>query len=150
YGTNNISFNWTSDEYDGHTVDQYGYGRPLVTRHYDTLSEALYENAHSRLYLGIHWPWDRDGGMTQGTEIGDYDFQHALLPLNGPTPGVVTLRLPPQQGTFPSLADASRGITFEVAENILLRAKANATSSGAGLWIPPSWLMSGPAMANVL
>jgi hypothetical protein len=48
------------------------------------------------------------------------------------------------------LGDASRGITFEVAENILLRAKLNATSAGAELWTPPSWLMSGPPMANAL
>ncbi len=132
YGTNNISFNWTSDEYNGHTVDQYGFVRPLVTRHYDTLSEALYENAQSRIYLGIHWPWDRDGGMTQGTEIGDYTFQHFLLPVNGSIPNVVALPLNPQQGTFASPLDAIRGILFEVGETAILRARLTGSSFGTG------------------
>jgi hypothetical protein len=145
YGTNNIAFNWTSDEYDGHTVDQYGFVRPLVTRHYDTLSEALYENAQSRIYLGIHWPWDRDGGMTQGTEIGDYAFQHVMLPVSGQVPSVVELPLTPQQGTFASPLDALRGIFFEVAETALLRARLTASSVGAGGVIPCLAFLSSPA-----
>ena len=63
YHTDNIAFSWMSDEYNGHTVDQYGKVRPAVTRHYETLSQAAYENAESRIYLGIHWPWDRDKGL---------------------------------------------------------------------------------------
>ncbi len=121
YGTNHISFNWTSDEYDGNTVDQYGFTRPKVTRHYDTLSSAMYENAQSRLYLGIHWPWDRDGGMLQGTEVGNYVFQNALLPVNGATPKVVNLPLTPQQGSYASLGDAVRGDMFEIIENAILK-----------------------------
>jgi PAP2 superfamily len=144
YGTNNISFNWTSDEYDGHTTDQYGFVRPVVTRHYDTLSEAMYENAQSRLYLGIHWPWDRDGGLTQGTEIGDYTFQNALLPVSGKVPKVVTLPLTPEQGSFATLMDAVRGIAFEVIETAILRFKAAGSGVGAGAVIPFSWFVIGP------
>jgi hypothetical protein len=138
YGTNNISFSWTSDEYDGYTVDQYGFVRPEVTRYYATLSQAMYENAQSRIYLGIHWPWDRDGGLQQGTEVGNYVFQNALLPLSGPTPAVVQLPLTPQHGTFASLGDAMRGIGFEVTEWFILRAEYAAGNK-------PQQGQSGPA-----
>ncbi len=83
YGTDHIAFSWMSDEYDGMTVDQYGNLRPAVTRHYNTLSQAAYENAQSRIYLGIHWPWDRDDGLAQGTGVADYTIRHVLQPLNG-------------------------------------------------------------------
>jgi hypothetical protein len=132
YGTNKISFNFTSDEYDGRTVDQYGFLRPLVTRHYDTISQALYENAESRLYLGIHWPWDRDGGMAEGTAIGDYTFEHALLPAGGPVPAVVKLPLAPQQGKFASPLDAVRGVLFTLVETMILRAELTGPDPGNG------------------
>jgi hypothetical protein len=92
YHTDNIAFSWMSDEYNGTTIDQYGNVRPAVTRHYASLSQASYENAESRIYLGIHWPWDRDNGMKQGTEVADYTMQHVLMPLNGAV-GAVDLSL---------------------------------------------------------
>src|SRR5262249_32287175 len=63
-------------------VDQYGKVRPPVTRHYDTLSQAAYENAQSRIYLGIHWPWDRDQGLRLGSEVADYTIRHVLQPVS--------------------------------------------------------------------
>ena len=35
----------------------------------------------SRIYLGIHWPFDAAYGLTQGTEVADYVFRHAFRPL---------------------------------------------------------------------
>jgi hypothetical protein len=81
YGRDNIAFSWTSDEFNGKTRDQFGNVRPVVTRSYTSFSQAAYENAQSRIYLGIHWPFDRDQGLLQGKEVGDYTFQHILLPL---------------------------------------------------------------------
>jgi hypothetical protein len=78
YGTDAVPFTFTSDEFNGVTVDQNGNVRPVVTRHYETLSEAIEENGQSRIYLGIHWTFDKTAGITQGTEIADYLFDNLM------------------------------------------------------------------------
>src|SRR5262249_896879 len=55
-----------------------GNVRPVVTRHFDTLSQAIEENGQSRIYLGIHWTFDKTNGIDQGTRIADYIFGHTL------------------------------------------------------------------------
>jgi hypothetical protein len=80
YGTDNISFTIVSDEFNTITVDQNGVARPLEPRSYTRFSQAEYENAESRIYLGIHFGFDRDEGITQGNQIGDWDFAHLLRP----------------------------------------------------------------------
>jgi hypothetical protein len=76
YGTDNISFTLGSDEFNGITVDQNGQVRPVVTRHYSSLSQAIEENGISRIYLGIHWRFDMTAGIAQGTAIGNYVADH--------------------------------------------------------------------------
>jgi hypothetical protein len=78
YGTDKISFDIGSDEFNGQTRDQNGNVRPVVTRHFDTLSQAAEENGQSRIYLGIHWAFDKTDGITQGTAISDYIFNHTM------------------------------------------------------------------------
>jgi hypothetical protein len=78
YGTDKISFDFMSDEFNGHTVDANGNVRPVVVRHFDTLSQAMEENGQSRIYLGIHWAFDKTAGIDQGTRIADYVFNHTL------------------------------------------------------------------------
>jgi Vanadium chloroperoxidase N-terminal domain/FG-GAP-like repeat/PAP2 superfamily/FG-GAP repeat len=78
YGTDKIPFDFTSDEFNGQTVDQNGNVRPIVTRHFDTLSQAIEENGQSRIYLGIHWSFDKTAGIAQGTAIADFIFAHTL------------------------------------------------------------------------
>ena len=58
-----------------------GTVRPLLPRTFNTLSQAAEENAQSRIYLGVHWAFDKTAGMTEGTQIGDYTSTHMLLPL---------------------------------------------------------------------
>lgn len=80
YGTDEISFDFTSDEFNGITTDQFGNVRPVVTRHYDRLSDAIEENGQSRIYLGIHWRFDKTCGIDQGTAIADAVFDDCLKP----------------------------------------------------------------------
>jgi hypothetical protein len=80
FGTNNISFTVHSDEFNGITTDQNGNVRPVVTRSYTSFSQAAEENGQSRIYLGIHWSFDKTEGIAQGTKIADYVFQNYLRP----------------------------------------------------------------------
>ena len=76
YGTNNIAFTFTSDELNGVTTDNLGNGRPLAPRSFNTLSEAAWENAISRVYLGIHWIFDAEWGVVCGMQVADYVFDN--------------------------------------------------------------------------
>jgi hypothetical protein len=115
YGRDNIAFSWTSDEFNGKTRDQFGNVRPVVTRSYTSFSQAAFENAQSRIYLGIHWTFDRDQGLRQGKEIGDYVFQHVLLPLGRSATAAATANAPgesaPPDNGDGSVATALNDIT---------------------------------------
>jgi hypothetical protein len=84
YGMNTIHFTIGSDEFNGITRDQHGLVRPVVTRSFNSFSQAAEENAQSRIYLGIHWIFDKQEGLLQGREVADYVFAHFLLPLGSP------------------------------------------------------------------
>ena len=83
YGTDRIRFTFVSDELNGVTVDNQGNVRPLVPRSFRSLSEAEEENGQSRIYLGIHWVFDKTEGIAQGRRVADYVFAHAFEPLHG-------------------------------------------------------------------
>ena len=78
YGTDRIAFTFVSDEMNGVTLDNRGVIRPLVPRRFATLSEAEEENGQSRIYLGIHWAFDKTEGIAQGRRVADYVFDHAF------------------------------------------------------------------------
>jgi hypothetical protein len=82
YGTDNVPFTFTSDEFNGETVGSGGQVRPLLPRSYGTLSEAEEENGQSRIYLGIHWSFDKTSGIAQGRQIADYVYANAFQKLN--------------------------------------------------------------------
>src|SRR5207249_2528598 len=82
YGRDNITFSFTSDEFNGVTTDQSGNVRPVVTRTYHSFSEAAEENGQSRIYLGIHWRFDKVEGIKAGNAIADYAFANLLRPLD--------------------------------------------------------------------
>jgi hypothetical protein len=123
YGRDDIAFSWTSDEFNGKTRDQFGNVRPIVTRSYTSFSQAAFENAQSRIYLGIHWTFDRDQGLLQGKEVGDYIFQHILLPLDTSTRAAASMADSNHDTHPPSFADLIATLTI---------------STGAPTWSTPA------------
>ncbi|HUE41674.1 MAG TPA: hypothetical protein VMO75_07085 [Chthoniobacterales bacterium] len=82
FGTDNIAFTFVSDEFNGVTKDNGGNVRPLMPRSFTTLSQAEDENGQSRIYLGIHWHFDKTQAIAQGNNIANYVFDHAFLPVS--------------------------------------------------------------------
>ena len=82
YRTDRIRFTFVSDEFNGVTRDNQGIVRPLISRSFKSLSEAEEENGQSRIYLGIHWAFDKSEGISQGRKVGDYVFANAFTPLH--------------------------------------------------------------------
>jgi hypothetical protein len=80
YGRDDIPFEIGSDEFNGVTHDNSGQVRPVVSRTFSSFSQAEEENGQSRIYLGIHWKWDKEEGIVQGRKVADYVFAHAFQP----------------------------------------------------------------------
>jgi hypothetical protein len=80
YGTDAIAFTFVSDEFNGVTLDNQGNVRPLRPRSFASLSEAEEENGQSRIYLGIHWAFDKTEGIAQGRRVADQVFDHLYRP----------------------------------------------------------------------
>ncbi len=83
YGTDKIGFTFVSDEFDGVTKDNDGNVRPYMPRSFSSFSQAEEENGQSRIYLGIHWHFDKTAAINQGRRVADYVFDRAFLPVNG-------------------------------------------------------------------
>lgn len=75
YGTDLIAFACTTDENS-------------QTRSFTSLSQAAYENAISRVFLGVHWDFDATAGIDAGNAIADYVYANAF---QVPAPGPVAL-----------------------------------------------------------
>jgi len=80
YGRDDIAFTFVSDELNGVTRDHDGNVRPLVPRSFQSLSQAEEENGQSRIYLGIHWSFDKSEGIRLGRQVADEVFDNAFQP----------------------------------------------------------------------
>lgn len=54
-------------------------------RLFNSFSEAEWENAISRVYLGVHWSFDATAGVNLGNQIGDFAFANFLTPVPEPS-----------------------------------------------------------------
>lgn len=79
YGTDEIAFTFVSDEWNGVTRDHEGNVRPHRPRHYDRFRDAEEENGQSRIYLGIHWNFDKTAGITQGNQVAAWVVDHLYV-----------------------------------------------------------------------
>jgi hypothetical protein len=72
YGTDDVAFAATSD------------GLPGVVRGFASFSQAAEEAGQSRIYGGIHWQYDNQGGLTSGRALADHVFFSVLRPVVTP------------------------------------------------------------------
>lgn len=91
YGTDRIPFTFVSDELNGVTVDNQGNVRPLAPRTFRSLSQAEEENGQSRIYLGIHWAFDKSEGIAQGRRVANWVFDRTFTAINRAVVGVETI-----------------------------------------------------------
>ena len=80
YHTDRIPFDFESDEFNGSTKDNTGVVRPRLSRSYANLTQAEEENGQSRIYLGVHWAFDKTAGIAQGREVANYIIDHVFTP----------------------------------------------------------------------
>jgi len=80
YDTDDVAFTFVSDEFNGVTKDHDGNVRPLRPRTFASFSQAEQENGQSRIYLGIHWSFDRSEGIAQGRNVGRYVYDYLYRP----------------------------------------------------------------------
>ena len=80
YGTDKVKFTFVSDEFNGETKGNDGVVRPYLPRRFSSFSQAEEENGQSRIYLGIHWSFDKTEGIALGQDVADYVYKHAYTP----------------------------------------------------------------------
>lgn len=65
-----VPFDFISDEYNNLNRQPGDTSpRPKVVRHFTSFSAAETENGDSRIWLGIHWDFDKTAGITQGKMV---------------------------------------------------------------------------------
>ena len=76
-------FTFLSDEYNGLNQGPDGRSRPPIPVTFRSFAAAEWENAESRIWLGIHWQRDADDGIALGNGIADYVYANSLKALPG-------------------------------------------------------------------
>jgi membrane-associated phospholipid phosphatase len=81
YWKDNTPFTFVSDEFNGKNYSDKGQLMPLEPIHFSSLTDADYNNAESRIWIGVHWQFDADEGRAVGRQVADWVLTHAFLPV---------------------------------------------------------------------
>ena len=84
YQTYDIQFEYTSVEWNGETKDQFNRVRPCLKRSFSTLTQAMAENAASRVFNGVHYDFEGGEGCTCGMNIANFVWMNMLPDALGP------------------------------------------------------------------
>lgn len=63
-GSDDLAFQFVSDEVNGKSFDPDSNVRPRHMRSFSGLHQAIYENSISRIFLGVHWRFDGTTGQS--------------------------------------------------------------------------------------
>lgn len=74
FGRDAIAFSATTEDPNA-SRDQNGNTLP---RNFTSFTKAAKENGRSRVYLGVHYQWDADGGFESGTKVAEFAFNNIL------------------------------------------------------------------------
>jgi hypothetical protein len=66
----------------GHDITFTTTVLPGVTLHYTAFKPIVEDISDARVFGGIHFRFDQDGGERQGTEVGKYVFKYNLRPVH--------------------------------------------------------------------
>ncbi|MCI0381095.1 MAG: hypothetical protein L0Y72_25325 [Gemmataceae bacterium] len=55
-----------------------GSAYPHAERGVSSFDQAAEENGQSRIYLGIHWAFDKTEGIRTGSQVANYVFNNFL------------------------------------------------------------------------
>jgi hypothetical protein len=75
-------FTFVSDEFNGKNFSSTGQLMPRVPVTFESLTEAEFDNAESRIWIGVHWQFDADQGVAAGRSVADFVMQHAFQPVD--------------------------------------------------------------------
>jgi len=71
----------------GHELTITDPGAPGIVLHYSDLRDITDDVSDARVYGGIHFRFDQDAADKMGEQIGHYNDEHRLRPLNGKDDG---------------------------------------------------------------
>ena len=74
-----VPFTFVSDEWNGITRDNDGWVRPKLPRSYSSFSQAEEEAGQSRIYLGVHFQFDKVQGVLIGRQVAGEVFRRGLV-----------------------------------------------------------------------